>query len=74
MALTHLLLQAFMWLAMEPPGSMSASAIVARKVELLRAVKPLSLADKESVFLGQFGARGNLALAMGPHHQPWDPS
>ena len=55
------LLQAFMWLAMEPPASMTAADIVAAKVELLRRVKSLSLdggADS-SVFLGQFGAYGD---------------
>ncbi len=34
----ELLLQAFMWMAMEPPAAMSAAAIVRAKVELLRAV------------------------------------
>ena len=53
------LLQAFMWLAMEPPSSMSAAAIVARKVELLSAVSTLSLDDPDSVFLGQFGRQGD---------------
>ena len=49
------LLQAFMWLAMEPPSSMTAGAIVEKKVELLKAISALKLEDKESVFLGQFG-------------------
>ncbi len=49
------LLQAFMFLAMEPPEAMTAAAILAAKVELLRQVRTLDLHDG-SVFLGQFGA------------------
>jgi hypothetical protein len=33
------LLQAFMWLAMEPPASMTGEAITAAKVELLQKVE-----------------------------------
>ena len=50
------LLQAFMWLAMEPPTSMTGDAITAAKCELLSQVKTLSL-DPSELFLGQFGAR-----------------
>lgn len=49
------LLQAFMWLAMEPPASMSAPDIVKAKVDLLSRVKTLSY-DQKQVFLGQFAA------------------
>ena len=49
------LLQAFMWLAMEPPSAMVASEIVAKKVELLSAVRALSLDEPNTAFLGQFG-------------------
>jgi glucose-6-phosphate 1-dehydrogenase len=49
------LMQAFMWLAMEPPASMSAADIVRSKCELLRCVPALHL-DHESTFLGQFAA------------------
>ena len=49
------LLQAFMFLAMEPPDDMSGPSIVAAKVELLRAVKTLHLRDA-STFLGQYTA------------------
>ena len=56
---THRLLQsshsqAFMFLAMEPPHVMSASAIIESKVALLKAVKTLTMRD-ETTFLGQFG-------------------
>ena len=51
------LLQAFMWLAMEAPASMSAPDIIESKVNLLRAVKTLELGDAD-VFLGQFGRHG----------------
>jgi len=51
------LLQAFMWLAMEPPASLTAAAVVAAKVELLRSVKALSL-EQGATFLGQFVAHG----------------
>ena len=53
------LLQAFMWLAMEPPESMTGEAITRAKVELLKQVTPLSLDDARSVFLGQFGRHGD---------------
>jgi len=53
------LLQAFMFLAMEPPSSFTASEIVASKVNLLRCVTPPSLSDKQSYFLGQFGRQGD---------------
>jgi len=49
------LLQAFMWLAMEPPASMTAPDIVKAKVDLLSKVKTLSLNPK-TVLLGQFTA------------------
>ena len=62
------LLQAFMWLAMEPPKAMTAAAIVEAKVALLRRVRTLELDAPPSsgdgapgggvppsgVFLGQF--------------------
>ena len=37
------LLQAFMWLAMEPPSSMSPEAIVKAKMDLLRCVPALGI-------------------------------
>ena len=43
-----------MFLAMEPPHGMSASAIIESKVALLKAVKTLTMRD-ETTFLGQFG-------------------
>jgi glucose-6-phosphate 1-dehydrogenase len=49
------LLQAFMFLAMEPPADMSGDGILAAKVELLKAVRPPDLHDG-STFLGQYGA------------------
>ena len=49
------LLQAFMFLAMEPPADMTGPSIVAAKVELLRAVKTLSFADGTTM-LGQYTA------------------
>jgi len=57
------LMQAFMFLAMEPPADMSAAAILDRKVELLKAVQTLDLHTPRAaqplagaaVFLGQFG-------------------
>ncbi len=52
------LLQAFMWLAMEPPSSMTGDAITAAKCELLRSVKTLAL-DPSECFLGQFAAHGD---------------
>ena len=51
------LLQAFLFLAMEPPEDMSGPSIVASKVELLNAVKTLDLHDG-STFLGQYTACG----------------
>jgi glucose-6-phosphate 1-dehydrogenase len=53
------LLQAFMWLAMEPPSSMTGAAITQSKVDLLNKVRTLSLDDAQSVFLGQFGRHGD---------------
>jgi glucose-6-phosphate 1-dehydrogenase len=50
------LLQAFMFLAMEPPEAMTAAAILAAKVELLRTVRTLDLHEGKRVFLGQFKA------------------
>lgn len=60
------LLQAFMFLAMEPPAAMTAAALTAAKVELLRSVSTLDLHPHPSVegepptshgvFLGQFAA------------------
>lgn len=52
------LLQAFMWLAMEPPSSMTGDAITEAKVALLSKVATLSL-DETQVFLGQFGRHGD---------------
>lgn len=46
-----------MWLAMEPPASLTAAAVIAAKVELLRSVKALTL-EQGSTFLGQFVAHG----------------
>jgi hypothetical protein len=51
------LLQAFMFLAMEPPEAMTAAAILAAKVELLRTVRTLDLHEGKRVFLGQFTKR-----------------
>jgi hypothetical protein len=45
-----------MWMAMEPPSSMTAGAIIRAKVELLKKVKTLTLDD---AFLGQFGPGGD---------------
>merc|ERR1719235_1042717 len=54
------LLQAFMWLAMEPPSSMTAPEIIKAKVELLSKVKTLSLeSNPKTVFLGQYTASGD---------------
>jgi glucose-6-phosphate 1-dehydrogenase len=59
------LLQAFMWLAMEPPTAMSAAEIVKAKVSLLRSVSTLYLGDGDggggfgSVFLGQYSRHGD---------------
>ena len=54
------LLQAFMFLAMEPPEEMTGDAIVAAKVELLRTVRAMDPADlPASCFLGQFGPSAN---------------
>ena len=52
------LLQAFMWLAMDAPTSMTGAAIEAAKVALLSQVKTLGL-DGDSVFLGQFARHGD---------------
>ena len=54
---THLM-QAFMWLAMEPPKSMSADDIAKAKVDLLRCVAPVSLHPDEC-FLGQYTSFGD---------------
>jgi len=51
------LLQAFMWLAMEPPTSMTAAGIIKAKVDLLTKVKTLTV--DEGVFFGQFTAHGD---------------
>lgn len=45
------LLQVLLWLAMEPPSSLSAADIQKEKCKLLKAVRTLSLED---CFLGQF--------------------
>ena len=59
------LLQAFMFLAMEPPEDMSAPALVDAKVALLRGVRPLDLAAGD-LFLGQFAAgEGEYAAEVG---------
>ena len=47
------LLQAFMFLAIEPPAAMTAANILKAKVDLLRAERTLSL-DRDA-FLAQFG-------------------
>lgn len=49
------LLQMFMWMAMEPPASMSAHDIVRAKIELLRCVPTLPFSSGE-MFLGQYTA------------------
>ena len=49
------LLQAFMFLAMEPPEDMTGPAIVAAKIALLESVRTLELKDG-TTFLGQFTA------------------
>lgn len=59
------LLQAFMFLAMEPPEDMSAAAITAAKVELLRSVGTLTLHADES----QDGASADPSAAPG-----WTPA
>eukprot|EP00928_Gymnodinium_smaydae_P061690 TRINITY_DN45720_c0_g1_i1.p1 TRINITY_DN45720_c0_g1~~TRINITY_DN45720_c0_g1_i1.p1 ORF type:complete len:607 (+),score=75.70 TRINITY_DN45720_c0_g1_i1:50-1870(+) len=46
------LLQVFMWLAMEPPESLTREAIQNSKLKLLRSVQRLTMDD---CFLGQFG-------------------
>ena len=70
MAHPHLL-QAFMFLAMEPPSEMSGPALTAAKVELLKAVKTLELKDG-TTFLGQFtacdGQKGYLDDDTVPRH------
>jgi len=53
------LLQAFMWLAMEPPKTMTGPDITQAKVDLLSKVPALDLDNKESVFLGQFARHGD---------------
>ena len=47
-----------MWLAMEPPTSMTGDAITEAKVALLSKVATLTL-DETKVFLGQFGRHGD---------------
>ena len=47
-----------MWLAMEPPTSMTAAAIIKAKVDLLTRVKTLTLDDALSCFFAQFTAHG----------------
>ena len=47
-----------MWLAMEPPTSMTGDAITEAKVALLSKVATLTL-DETQVFLGQFGRHGD---------------
>merc|ERR1711953_1401415 len=46
------LLQVLLWFAMEPPSTLTRTAVQREKCRLLRAVKTLSMED---VFLGQFG-------------------
>ena len=46
-----------MWLAMEPPASMTAEAVIDAKVSLLKSVPALRL-DPSEVFLGQFASNG----------------
>lgn len=55
--LTHLL-QAFLWVAMEPPKSMSAADLAAAKVALLQCVPPPSLHPDEA-FFAQYGPCGD---------------
>lgn len=50
------LLQAFMFLAMEPPTEMTAAAIAKSKVELLKACATLTLDDPRQTFLAQYTA------------------
>ena len=52
------LLQAFAFLAMEPPEEMTGEAVLQSKVELLRSVEALQL-DGNATFLGQFAASGD---------------
>jgi glucose-6-phosphate 1-dehydrogenase len=47
-------MQVFMFLAIEPPASLTGPDITQAKVDLLRAVKTLDLSD--GVYLGQFSA------------------
>ena len=49
------LLQAFMFLTIDPPHDMSGDAIAASKIELLRAVRTLDLHSGDC-FLGQYAA------------------
>ena len=65
------LLQAFMWLAMEPPATLSAQDIVRAKVALLKRVTTLRL-DPNKVFLGQFGASGGEAAYLDDETVPRD--
>jgi glucose-6-phosphate 1-dehydrogenase len=53
------LLQAFMFLAMEPPKSFSAAEIIKCKCDLLKCIQPITIDDASSVFLGQFGPYGD---------------
>ena len=52
------LMQAFMWLAMEPPKSMRAADITQAKLALLRCIAPISL-DPNEAFLAQYAACGD---------------
>ena len=49
------LMQAFLWLAIEPPKSMRAADITKAKLELLRRVSAVSL-DADETFLAQYTA------------------
>ena len=52
------LMQAFMFLAMEPPKTMSPHDVTRAKVDLLRRIAPLSC-DAEECFLAQYVACGD---------------
>eukprot|EP00457_Paulinella_chromatophora_P002832 gb/GEZN01002837.1/.p1 GENE.gb/GEZN01002837.1/~~gb/GEZN01002837.1/.p1 ORF type:complete len:592 (+),score=97.57 gb/GEZN01002837.1/:229-2004(+) len=61
------LLQVFMFMAMEPPAAMEGNAITAAKVQLLKSVQTLTLA--EGTFLGQF-AKNTWIVNGVEHNEP----
>ena len=61
------LLQVFMFLAIEPPASMTGPDIVKAKVDLLRATGTLDISD--GVYLGQFTAN-SWVVAGKQHSEP----